>query len=106
MALAGGHKPKIFHSDQDYQFNSTALVGRLKAEQIEISWSGRRRCYGISQLKRLWSTFKYAAVYLRAYSDDWEAEISLARFLWRYCHVIPAPMRSALRANPVPPPQG
>ncbi|MCP9832654.1 integrase core domain-containing protein, partial [Synechococcus sp. JJ3a-Johnson] len=28
-------------------------------------------------------------VYLRAYSDGWEAETSLARFLWRYCHVRP-----------------
>jgi putative transposase len=28
-------------------------------------------------------------VYLRAYSDGWEAEISLAHFLCRYCHVWP-----------------
>jgi transposase InsO family protein len=33
--------------------------------------------------------FLYLEVYLRAYSDGWEAEISLARFLWRYCHVRP-----------------
>jgi hypothetical protein len=26
-------------------------------------------------------------VYLRAYSDVWETEVSLARFLWMYCHV-------------------
>jgi len=26
-------------------------------------------------------------VYLRAYGDGWDAEINLARFLWRYCHV-------------------
>jgi putative transposase len=32
---------------------------------------------------------KYEEVYLQAYSDDWEAEISLARFLWRYCRVRP-----------------
>jgi putative transposase len=34
-------------------------------------------------------TVQYEAVYLRAYSDGWEAEISLPRFLWRYCHVRP-----------------
>jgi transposase InsO family protein len=39
--------------------------------------------------ERLWRTVKYEEVYLRAYSDGWEAEISLARFLWRYCHVRP-----------------
>ncbi len=26
-------------------------------------------------------------MYLHSYNDGWEAEISLARFLWRYCHV-------------------
>ena len=25
-------------------------------------------------------------MYIHAYSDGWEAEISLARFLWRTCH--------------------
>ena len=45
MALSGGHKPETFHSDQGCQFISTAFVGRLKAEEIEINWSGRRRCY-------------------------------------------------------------
>ena len=33
--------------------------------------------------------FLYLEVYLCAYSDGWEAEISLARFLWRCCHVRP-----------------
>lgn len=32
---------------------------------------------------------KYEEVYLHAYRDGWEAEINLARFLWRYCHVRP-----------------
>lgn len=34
-------------------------------------------------------TVKYVEVYLYAYRDGWEAEISLACFLWRYCHVRP-----------------
>ena len=40
-------------------------------------------------VERLWRTVKYEEVYLRAYSEGWEAEISLARFLWRYGHVKP-----------------
>jgi putative transposase len=28
-------------------------------------------------------------IYLRAYSDGWEAEISIARFMLRYWHVRP-----------------
>jgi len=89
MALASGRKPQIFHSDQGCQFTSSGFVGRLKAEAIQISWSGRRRCYDNILVERLWRTVKYEEVYLRAYSDGWEAEISLARFFWRYGHVRP-----------------
>jgi len=89
MALGSGRKPDVFHSDQGCQFTSSAFVGKLKAEEIKISWSGRKRCYDNILVERLWRTVKYEEVYLRAYSDGWEAEISLARFLWRYCHVRP-----------------
>ncbi len=88
-ALGGGRKPGIFHSDQGCQLTSTDFVGHLRDEKIRISWSGRRRCYDNILIERLWRTVKYEEVYLHAYSDGWEAEISLARFLWRYCHVRP-----------------
>jgi putative transposase len=87
MALGGGRRPEIFHSDQGCQFTSGDFVARLQAEEIRISWSGRKRCYDNILVERLWRTVKYEEVYLRAYSDGWETEISLARFLWRYCHV-------------------
>ena len=96
MALGGGRKPEIFHSDQGCQFTSGDFVARLQAEEIRISWSGRKRCYDNILVERLWRTVKYEEVYLRAYSDGWEAEISLARFLWRYCHVRP---HSSLRGR-------
>jgi len=89
MALEGGRKPEVFHSDQGCQFTSSDFVDRLQGEKIKISWSGRKRCYDNILVERLWRTVKYEEVYLRAYSDGWEAEISLARFLWRYCHVRP-----------------
>jgi putative transposase len=89
MALAAGRKPEIFHSDQGCQFTSSDFVARLQAEEIQISWSGRKRCYDNILVERLWRTLKYEEVYLHAYSDGWETEISLARFLWRYCHVRP-----------------
>ena len=89
MALGSGRKPDVFHSDQGCQFTSSAFVGKLQAEKIKISWSGRKRCYDNILVERLWRTIKYEEVYLRDYSDGWEAEISLARFLWRYCHVRP-----------------
>ena len=63
---------------------------------IKISWSGRKRCYDNILVERLWRTVQYEEVYIHAYSDGWEAEISLARFLWRYCHVRP---HSSLRGK-------
>jgi len=81
MALGSCRKPGVFHSDQGCQFTSSAFVGKLQAEKIKISWSGRKRCYDNILVERLWRTVKYEEVYLRAYSDGWEAEISLARFL-------------------------
>jgi len=89
MALSAGRKPQIFHSDQGCQYTSADFVARLKAEEIKISWSGRKRCYDNILVERLWRTLKYEEVYLRAYGDGWEAEISLAHFLWRYCNVRP-----------------
>jgi putative transposase len=71
------------------QFTSGHFVARLQAEEIKISWSGRKRCYDNILVERLWRTVKYEEVYLHAYNDGWDAEISLARFLWRYCHVRP-----------------
>jgi putative transposase len=96
MALSSGHRPEIFHSDQGCQFTSSDFVARLQGEKIKISWSGRKRCYDNILVERLWRTVKYEEVYLRAYSDGWEAEVSLARFFWRYCHVRP---HSALRGR-------
>jgi len=84
MALEGGRKPQVFHSDQGCQFTSSDFVDRLQGEKIKISWSGRKSCYDNILVERLWRTVKYEEDYLRANSDGWEAEISLARFFWRY----------------------
>jgi putative transposase len=89
MALGSGRKPRVFHSDQGCQFTSSDFVERLRKDKIKISWSGRKRCFDNILVERLWRTVKYEEVYLRAYEDGWDAEISLARFLWRYCHVRP-----------------
>jgi putative transposase len=47
IALSSGLRPQIFHFDQGGQFTSTDFVGRLHAEKIKISWSGRKLSYGI-----------------------------------------------------------
>ena len=87
MALAGVHKPEIFYSDQGCQFTSSDFVQRLQAKKIKRL--GRKRCYVNILVERLWRTRKYEEVYLLAYIDGCEPEISLARFIWRHCHVRP-----------------
>ncbi len=89
MALSSGRRPEIFHSDQGCQFTSGNFVARLQAKEIKISWSGRKRCYDNILVERLWRTLKYEEVYLCAYNDGCDPETTLARFLWRYCHVRP-----------------
>jgi len=44
MALAGGRRPEIFHSDQGSQFSSSDFVSNLEAEEIKIDWSIKRLC--------------------------------------------------------------
>ena len=58
MALEGGRRPEIFHSDQGCQFTSGDYVARLHTEEIKISWSGRKRCYDNILVERLWRTLK------------------------------------------------
>jgi putative transposase len=85
------------HSDHGCQFTSSAFVQRLKAEEIQISWSGRKRCFDNILVEWLSRTVKYEEVNLRAFSDGWESEIILARFFWRYGHTRP---HSALGGRP------
>jgi len=99
MALSGGRRPEIFHSDQRCQFTSGNFVVRLQAEEIKISWSVRKRCYKKILVERLWQTLRYEELYLRTYSDGWDAEINMARFLWRYCHMRPHSSLGGRTAN-------
>ena len=87
--LEGGRHPEAFHSDQGCQFTSSDFAGRPQAEEIKIRWSDRKHCDNNILVERLWRTVKDEEKYLQAYSDGWEAEISLVRFLWRYFHVRP-----------------
>jgi transposase InsO family protein len=61
MALASGSRPEIFQSDQGGHFTSADLVGRLQAEDIKISWSGKGGCYDNILVERLWRTVKCVA---------------------------------------------
>jgi putative transposase len=55
----GQSRPLNGFSDPGCQFTSADFVARLRAEEIKVSWSGRKRCYDNILVERLWRTVKY-----------------------------------------------
>jgi putative transposase len=78
-------RPEIFNSDQGSQFTSPLFTSRLEACGVAVSMDGRGRALDNVFIERLWRSVKYEEVYLRDYSDGWEAEASLARYFRFYC---------------------
>ncbi len=64
--------PAIFHSDQGKQYTCGEFLRVLRARGIQISMSGRGRCFDNILTERLWRTVKYEEVYLREYADGHE----------------------------------
>jgi putative transposase len=83
-ALAAG-RPEIFNSDQGSQFTAAAFTSRLEACGVAISMDGRGRALDNVFIERLWRSVKYEEVYLRDYTDGWEAEHGLERYFRFYC---------------------
>lgn len=73
-ALKLGFKPEIINSDQGTQFTSKAWITLLKQEKINISMSGKGRCWDNIFVERLWRTLKYEEVYPKDYMNGKEAE--------------------------------
>jgi putative transposase len=79
-------KPEIFNSDQGSQFTATAFTSRLESQGVAISMDGRGRAIDNVFIERLWRSVKYEEVYLRDYTDGWQAEASLAAYFRFYNH--------------------
>lgn len=73
-ALSTGMKPEILNSDQGSQYTSKAWTELLKKQNIEISMSGRGRCWDNIFVERLWRSLKHEEVYLKKYTTYKEAE--------------------------------
>jgi putative transposase len=78
--------PEIFNSDQGSQFTATAFTSRLVSAGVTISMDGRGRAIDNVFIERLWRSVKYEEVYLKDYTDGWEAEASLAAYFRFYDH--------------------
>ncbi len=82
-------KPGVFNSDQGSQFTSIEWLKVLQDGGIQISMDGRGRCFDNIFVERLWRTVKYEEVYLKEYSDAWQAVESLTRYFHFYNHERP-----------------
>src|SRR5207237_1735107 len=66
------------------QFTTAAFTSRLDSAGIAISMDGRGRAIDNVFIERLWRSVKYEEVYLRDYTDGWQAEASLATYFRFY----------------------
>jgi len=78
--------PEIFNTDQGAQFTATAFTSRLIESGVAVSMDGRGRALDNVFVERLWRTVKYEEVYLREYTDGWQAEESLGSYFDYYCN--------------------
>ena len=62
-------EPEIHHSDQGCQYTSKEYTGVLLERGINISMSGRGRCFDNIVNERLWRSYKQEEVYIKDYSD-------------------------------------
>lgn len=69
-----GKRPRIINSDQGSQYTSKAYTETLKKQGIEISMSGKGRCWDNIFVERLWRSFKHEEVYIKNYSTCKEAK--------------------------------
>jgi putative transposase len=77
-------RPEIFNSDQGSQFTAEPFTSRLESCGVAISMDGRGRAIDNVFIERLWRSVKYEEVYLRDYTDGWQAEASLGTYFRLY----------------------
>lgn len=76
--------PQIVNSDQGVQFTSYDFVNTLIKNNIEISMSGKGRCWDNIIVERLWRSVKYEEVYLNNYESFEEVYDALINYINHY----------------------
>jgi putative transposase len=77
-------KPLILNSDQGVQYTSNNHVNILKEKGVNISMSGKGRCWDNIFVERFWRTIKYEEVYLNQYSTPQEAYDGIKNYIEKY----------------------
>jgi putative transposase len=73
-------RPEIFNTDQGSQFTALDWLKVLEQNRVQISMDGRGRCFDNIFVERLWRSVKQEEVYLKEYTDVWDAEESLRNY--------------------------
>lgn len=76
--------PEIVNSDQGVQYTSHSYVNLLKINEIQISMSGKGRCWDNIFVERFWRTLKYEEVYLNEYECYEEAQQRIEGYIKKY----------------------
>ena len=79
-ALGRHSKPEIFNTDQGSQFTGAAFTGVQIKMGIAISMDGKSAWRDNVFVERLWRSFKYEEVYLRAYEGVTDVRASIGRY--------------------------
>jgi putative transposase len=76
--------PQIFNTDQGAQFTAEAFVERVLGAGASMSMDGRGRWLDNRFIERLWRSYKYEDVYLRAYESPAELEAGTGNWFAHY----------------------
>lgn len=83
MALQQGI-PEIINSDQGVQYTSHAYIDLIKSKGVNISMSGKGKCWDNIFVERLWRSLKYEEVYLKQYDDYADACDNINNYMHAY----------------------
>ena len=84
FVIEAGWTFEVFNTDQGSQFTSDAFIEVLKSNDIQISMDGKGRWVDNVMIERLWRSVKYEEVYLKAYSNVFDAKKQLNAYFEFY----------------------
>ena len=76
--------PEVFNTDQGAQFTAEVFVERVLGTGVAMSMDGRGRWLDNRFIERLWRSYKYEDVYLRAYQSPDELEAGTGKWFTHY----------------------
>ena len=76
--------PEIFNTDQGAQFTAESFVGQVLESGAAMSMDGRGRWLDNRFIERLWRSYKYEDVYLRAYETPRLLEAGTGKWFEHY----------------------